>query len=418
MKLSFLPPALQRMFNQPPDLDEIWRDVNNKISRLFGGKKNDTQQTHQFGNTPPPNEGSNQPPVMNAKAAGKSFGIVFAVISLIWLLTGFYVVQEGQQAVVMRFGKFKGAETGGITGAGVNWRLPYPFEAHEVVQVSQLRSVEVGRNKVVQSTASQGSGAAIPSLRDSSMLTQDENIVDVRFVVQYRLKSSSDYIFNNRDPDEAVILAAESAVREVVGKGTMNTVLNEKREAIAGDIVKSVQSQMDAYKTGILISSVNIQNVQPPEQVQAAFDDALKAGQDGDRAKNEGQAYANDVIPRAEGAAARLREEAEGYKAKVVSQAEGDASRFKAILPEYQRAPQVMRDRLYTDTMQQIYSNVTKVMVDSKQGSQLLYLPLDKLLQATTSSEIVLPPATTPAPSNSSTPNAVPNARGRDRDTR
>jgi membrane protease subunit HflK len=355
---------------------------------------------------------------MNAKAAGKSFGIVFAVISLIWLLTGFYVVQEGQQAVVMRFGKFKGAETGGITGAGVNWRLPYPFEAHEVVQVSQLRSVEVGRNKVVQSTTAQGSGAATPSLRDSSMLTQDENIVDVRFVVQYRLKSSSDYIFNNRDPDEAVILAAESAVREVVGKGTMNTVLNEKREAIAGDIVKSVQSQMDAYKTGILISSVNIQNVQPPEQVQAAFDDALKAGQDGDRAKNEGQAYANDVIPRAEGAAARLREEAEGYKAKVVSQAEGDASRFKAILPEYQRAPQVMRDRLYTDTMQQIYSNVTKVMVDSKQGSQLLYLPLDKLLQATASSEIVLPPATTPAPNNSSTPNAVPNARGRDRDAR
>jgi len=420
MNLSFLPPALQRMFNQPPDLDEIWRDVNNKISRFFGGgKKNDSQQTHQFGNTPPPtNNGNTPPPVMNAKTVGKSFGVVLAVIALIWLLTGFYIVQEGQQAVVMRFGKFKGAEAGGITGAGVNWRLPYPFEAHEVVQVSQLRSVEVGRNKVVQSTPSKGSGAATPSLRDSSMLTQDENIVDVRFVVQYRLKSSSDYIFNNRDPDEAVILAAESAVREVVGKGTMNTVLNEKREAIAGDIVKSVQSQMDAYKTGILISSVNIQNVQPPEQVQAAFDDALKAGQDGDRAKNEGQAYANDVIPRAEGAAARLREEAEGYKAKVVSQAEGDASRFKALLPEYQRAPQVMRDRLYTDTMQQIYSNVTKVLVDSKQGSQLLYLPLDKLLQATATSEIVLPPAATPAPTNASTPNAVPNARSRDREAR
>ncbi len=423
MKLLFLPPALQRMFNQPPDLDEIWRDVNNKISRFFGGnKKNDAQQTHQFGHTPPPtNDGGNgntQPPVMNAKTAGKSFGVVLAVIAFIWLLTGFYIVQEGQQAVVMRFGKFKGAETGGITGAGVNWRLPYPFEAHEVVQVSQLRSVEVGRNKVVQSTTSQGSGAATPSLRDSSMLTQDENIVDVRFVVQYRLKSSSDYIFNNRDPDEAVILAAESAVREVVGKGTMNTVLNEKREAIAGDIVKSVQSQMDAYKTGILISSVNIQNVQPPEQVQAAFDDALKAGQDGDRAKNEGQAYANDVIPRAEGAAARLREEAEGYKAKVVSQAEGDASRFKAILPEYQRAPQVMRDRLYTDTMQQIYSSVTKVLVDSKQGSQLLYLPLDKLLQATATNEIVLPPATTPAPANSNAPSSIPNPRSREREAR
>lgn len=423
MKLLFLPPSLQRMFNQPPDLDEIWRDINNKISRFFGGgKKNDAQQTHQFGHTPPPtNDGGNgntPPPVMNAKIAGKSFGVVFAVVALIWLLTGFYVVQEGQQAVVMRFGQFKGAETGGITGAGLSWRLPYPFEAHEVVQVSQLRSVEVGRNKVVQSSSSQGSGAGVPSLRDSSMLTQDENIVDVRFVVQYRLKSSSDYIFNNRDPDEAVILAAESAVREVVGKGTMNTVLNEKREAIAGDIVKSVQSQMDAYKTGILISSVNIQNVQPPEQVQAAFDDALKAGQDGDRAKNEGQAYANDVIPRAEGAAARLREEAEGYKAKVVSQAEGDASRFKAILPEYQRAPQVMRDRLYTDTMQQIYSSVTKVLVDSKQGSQLLYLPLDKLLQATATNEIVLPPATTPSPPNAAAPSSIPNPRGRERDTR
>jgi len=437
MNLSFLPLARltawrDRMFNQPPDLDEIWRDVNEKISRFFGGgKKTDKQQTHQFGNTPPPagNDGGSQPPIpLSAKTMGKSFGMVFGAIILMWLLTGFYIVQEGQQAVVTRFGKFKGADAGGITGAGVNWRLPYPFEAHEVVQVSQLRSVDVGRNRVVQTSSGTNANGTTPSLRDSSMLTQDENIVDVRFVVQYRLKSSSDYIFNNRDPDEAVILAAESAVREVVGKGTMNTVLNEKREAIAGDIVKSIQAQMDAYKTGILISSVNIQNVQPPEQVQAAFDDALKAGQDGDRAKNEGQAYANDVIPRAEGAAARLREEAEGYKARVVSQAEGDASRFKAILPEYQRAPQVMRDRLYTDTMQQIYSNVTKVMVDSKQGSQLLYLPLDKLLQAAAGND---PSAATTAGSAASTPttsassNSIPmpsnpaNAgRSRDRDAR
>jgi membrane protease subunit HflK len=430
MKLTLLPTALQRMFNQPPDLDEIWRDVNEKISRFFGGgkKKSDGQQ-HQFGNTPPSGNNSNGaglPPMPTAKTAGIGIGVVFSVIALIWLLTGFYIVQEGQQAVVTHFGKFKGVDAGGITGAGVNWRLPYPFEGHEIVQVSQLRSVEVGRNKVVQTAPSNGAGGAIPSLRDSSMLTQDENIVDVRFVVQYRLKSSADYLFNNRDPDDAVIMAAESAVREVVGKATTNTVLNEKREAIAGDIAKSVQAQLDAYKTGILISSVNIQNVQPPEQVQAAFDDALKAGQDGDRAKNEGQAYANDVIPRAEGAAARLREEAEGYKAKVVSQAEGDASRFKAILPEYHRAPQVMRDRLYTDTMQQIYSNVTKVMVDSKQGSQLLYLPLDKLLQAASSNDLgaaaaPVPPvaagATTVSPSGSA---AIPssNARTRDRDTR
>lgn len=391
--------------NQPPDLDEIWREVSEKLNRLFGGKKQVT---------PPTGNGTNPSSMPSPKATGIGLGAIFGAIFIVWMLTGFYIVQEGQQAVVLRFGKFKGAESG-ITGAGVNWRLPYPFEAHEVVQVSQLRSVEVGRNKALQGSASQASG-----LRDSSMLTQDENIVDVRFVVQYRLKNSADYIFNNRDPDEAVILAAESAVREVVGKGTMNTVLNEKREAIAGDIVKSVQTQLDAYKTGILISSVNIQNVQPPEQVQAAFDDALKAGQDGDRAKNEGQAYANDVIPRAEGAAARLREEAAGYKARVIAQAEGDASRFKAILPEYQRAPQVMRDRLYTDTMQQIYSNVTKVLVDSKQNSQLLYLPLDKLMQATSAPEIALPPAASPAPSNSALPppSPSPNLRGRDRESR
>ncbi len=421
MKLTFLSAAWQRMFNQPPDLDEVWRDVNEKIRRFFGGdKKKSDQNQHQFGNNPPPNNanqnGTGMPPMPSAKTAGIGLGVISGVVGFIWLLTGFYIVQEGQQAVVTHFGKFKGADTGGLTNAGVNWHLPYPFEAHEIIAVTKTRSVYIGLNKAV--AGSGATGASTAGLRDSSMLTQDENIVDVRFEVQYRLKSASDFYFNNARPEDAVVLAAESAVREVVGRSTMNTVLNEKREAIAGDIVKSIQAQLDAYKTGIFISSVNIQNVQPPEQVQAAFDDALKAGQDGDRAKNEGQAYANDVIPRAEGAAARLREEAEGYKAKVVSQAEGDASRFKAILPEYQRAPQVMRDRMYTDTMQQIYSSVTKVMVDSKQGSQLLYLPLDKLLQATATAEIVLPPATTPAPTNAATPGTVPSARNRDRESR
>jgi membrane protease subunit HflK len=214
------------------------------------------------------------------------------------------------------------------------------------------------------------------------MLTQDENIVDVKFTIQYRLKSAADYLFQNRQPDDAVKKAAESAIREVVGKGTMDTVLNKDRESIQRDVVKSVQAQLDRYKTGILIQTVNIQNVQPPEPVQAAFDDALKAGQDRDRLKNEGQAYANEVVPRAKGTAARLKEEADGYKANVVARAEGDAQRFKSVYTEYQKAPQVTRDRLYTDAMQQIYSSVTKVVVDSKQGSNLLYLPLDKLMQA------------------------------------
>ena len=399
----------------PPDLDELWRDFNRKLGGLFGPAKN--------GKRPPPptgggdggggGKGGFQP---DMKSTGIGIGVILIALVVIWLGTGFFIVQEGQQAVITRFGKFKGPEKG-IVGAGFNWNWPYPIERHEIVRVSQLRSVEVGRSSVVQNTG----------LRDSSMLTQDENIVDVRFVVQYRLKNSAEFLFNNVDPDQAVIQAAESAIREVVGKGTMNVVLNEKREAIAGDIVKSIQAQLDLYKTGILISSVNIQNVQPPEQVQAAFDDALKAGQDGDRAKNEGQAYANDILPRVEGAAARLKEESEGYKARVIAQADGDAQRFRSVLSEYQKAPQVTRERLYLDAMQQVYSHVTKVVVDSRQGVSLLNLPFDKLLQSVSAAPAAAEapsaaPATAPpagvAPSLAGDARSRDNARSRDRDVR
>ena len=213
------------------------------------------------------------------------------------------------------------------------------------------------------------------------MLTQDENIVDIRFTVQYRLKDARAYLFENRNPEEAVVQAAESAVREIVGRSKIDSVLYEQRDAIAADLVKSMQAQLDRLKAGILIANVNVQSVQAPEQVQAAFDDAVKAGADRDRFKNEGQAYASDVIPKAQGTAARLREEAEGYSSRVIAQAEGDAQRFRSVLTEYQKAPQVTRDRLYLDTMQQVYSNVSKVMVDSRSSSNLLYLPLDKLMQ-------------------------------------
>ena len=265
------------------------------------------------------------------------------MVALIWLGSGFFIVQEGQQAVVTSFGKYSHT-----ADAGFQWRLPYPFQAHETVPVTQLRSVEVGRNAIIQATG----------LRDSSMLTQDENIVDIRFTVQYRLKDARDFLFENRDPEEAVALAAESAVREIVGKSQIDSVLYEQRDAIAADLVKSIQAQLDRLKAGIVVANVNMQSVQPPEQVQAAFDDTLKAGQDGDRVKKEGLAYASDVIPKAQGTAARLREEAEGYKARVVAQAEGDAQRFSQVLAEYQKAPAVTRDRLYIDTMQQVYSNV------------------------------------------------------------
>lgn len=343
----------------PPDLDELWRDFNKKLSGLFGGKGGGPR-------TPNPGDGGNFQPDM--KSAGIGVGLVAGVAAVLWLGSGIFIVQEGQQAVVTSFGKYSHT-----ADAGIQWRMPYPFQAHETVPVTQLRSIEVGRNSVVQSTG----------LRDSSMLTQDENIVDIRFTVQYRLKDSRAYLFENRNPDDAVVQAAESAVREIVGKSTMDSVLYEQRDAIANELVKSIQTQTDRLNTGILVVNVNVQNVQAPEQVQAAFDDAFKAGADRERLKNEGQAYANDVIPKAQGTAARLREESEGYKSRVVAQAEGDAQRFASVLTEYKKAPAVTRDRLYIDTMKEVYSNVSKVYVDSRNNSNLLYLPLDKLIQQT-----------------------------------
>lgn len=343
----------------PPDLDELWRDFNRKLSGLFGGKGGGAGRSGGDGGGGP----SFQP---DMKSAGIGVGLISVVAVLIWLGSGFFIVQEGYQAVVTTFGKYSHTKD-----AGFQWRMPYPVQAHEVVAVTQLQSVEVGRNAVVQATG----------LRDSSMLTQDENIVDIRFVVQYRRADARAYLFENYRPDEAVVMAAESAVREIVGRSKVDQVLYEQRDAIAADLVKSIQSQLDRLKSGIVVSNVNVQNVFVPDQVQAAFNDALKAGADRDRFKNEGQAYASDVIPKARGTAARLLEEAEGYKARVTAQAEGDAQRFRSVLTEYQRAPAVTRDRLYLETMQQVYSNVTKIMVDSRAGSNLLYLPLDKLLQ-------------------------------------
>ncbi len=365
----------------PPDLDELWRDFNRKLSNLFGGRgsrggrnDNDDRGGPQF-----------QP---DMKSAGIGVGLIGAVVALVWLGSGFFIVQEGQQAVVTTFGKY-----GHTTDAGFQWRFPFPIQAHETVSVTQLQSVEVGRSTIVQATG----------LRDSSMLTQDENIVDIRFTVQYRRADARAYLFENRNPDEAVLQAAESAVREIVGKSKVDSVLYEQRDAIAADLVKSIQVQLDRLKAGIVIANVNVQNVQVPDSVQAAFNDAVKAGADRDRLKNEGQAYASDVIPKARGTASRLLEEAEGYRSRVVAQAEGDAQRFRSVLAEYQKAPVVTRDRMYLDTMAQIYSNVSKVLVDSRSGSNLLYLPLDKLVQQAAAGAVA-----GAAPSAATVPDASP----------
>ena len=350
----------------PPDLDELWRDFNRKLGGLFGNTKTG-------GRTPPPSGGNGsggggfQP---DMKSAGIGAGLVAAVALLIWLGTGFFIVQEGQQAVITQFGKYHST-----VGAGFNWRMPYPVQRHELIFVTQIRSVDVGRDVVIKATG----------LRESAMLTEDENIVEIKFAVQYRLSDARAYLFESKDPTGAVVQAAETAVREVVGKMKMDSALSDERDQIAPRVRALMQKILDRYKVGIEVVGINLQQggVRPPEQVQAAFDDVLKAGQERERAKNEAQAYANDVIPRAVGAASRLKEEADAYKSRIVAQAQGDAQRFKSVLTEYQKAPQVTRDRMYIDAMQQIYSSVTKVMVDSKQGSNLLYLPLDKLIQMT-----------------------------------
>lgn len=391
----------------PPDLDELWRDFNRRLSGLFGGKGGSDPRPEGGGGRNGSGGGGVQPP--DLKSAGIGAGLIGGVVLLIWLGSGFFIVQEGQQGVVLTFGRYNNT-----VEAGFQWRMPYPFQSHEVVAVTQLRSVEVGRSTVAQATG----------LRDSSMLTDDENIVDIRFTVQYLLKDSKDYLFENRNPDEAVLLAAESAVREIVGRSRMDSVLYEQRDAIAADLVISIQRQLDRLKAGIVISNVNVQSVQPPEQVQAAFDDAVKAGADRERFRNEGQAYANDVIPKAQGTAARLKEEAEAYSARAVAQADGDASRFKQVLTEYQKAPAVTRDRLYVDTMREVYSNVSKIMVETRNGSNLLYLPLDKLMQAAgvaagPGGTVQAPPSNEGVASGPSVdPRARDTQRSRERDSR
>ncbi len=389
----------------PPDLDELWRDFNRKLGGLFGGKGRRPDNGGGFGG------GGNFRPDM--KSAGVGAGLVLLVVFVIWMGTGIFIVQEGQQAVITRFGRYHST-----LGAGFNYRLPYPIERHETVYVTQIRSVDVGRDSVIKATG----------LRESAMLTEDENIVEIKFAVQYRLNDARAFLFESKNPADAVVQAAETAVREVVGKMRMDSALSDERDQIAPRVRALMQTMLDRYKVGIEVVGINLQQsgVRPPEQVQAAFDDVLKAGQERERAKNEAQAYANDVIPRAVGSASRLTQEADGYKARIVAQAQGDAQRFKSVLAEYQRAPQVTRDRMYLETMQQIYSSVSKILVESRQGGSLLYLPLDKILQQAAQGAVTEPPAT---PAAAAQPPAAPagvsgdsrtrdNSRTRDRETR
>jgi membrane protease subunit HflK len=339
----------------PPDLDELWRQFNRRLNSMFGRRGGG-----DAGGPSEPGGGMTLPSFKGGP------GLVLGLIALVWLASGFYIVDASQRGVVLRFGKF--IET---TMPGPRWHLPYPIESAEIVNVSQVRTVEIGYRNNVKSKV----------LKEALMLTDDENIVDVQFAVQYIIKDAGDWLFNNRNPEETVKQVAESAIREVVGRSKMDFVIYQGREQVAVDSQKLMQDIMDRYQVGVQVSRVNMQNAQPPEQVQAAFDDAVKAGQDRERLKNEAEAYANDVIPKARGTASRLMQEAEGHRQRVVANAEGEAARFKQLLPEYAKAPGVTRERLYLDTMQQVLSSTSKVVAESKQGGNILFLPLDKILQ-------------------------------------
>jgi membrane protease subunit HflK len=344
----------------PPDLDELWRDFNRRLNGLFGRRGGG-------GSSPPSIPGGEGP---SFKGAGTGVGLLALVAALLWLGSGFYIVPEGQAAVILRFGEYKSLND----RAGFTWRMPYPVETHELVNVQQLRQIEVGYRNNVKNKV----------LKESLMLTEDLSIVDMQFAVQYRLSDPVAWLFNNNpgpSPEELIRQGAETAMREVVARRGVDQVLFEEKEAVAKDARVLMQSIVDKYKAGVSIVDVTIQQAQPPEQAQAAFEDANKAAQDRERLINEGRAYANDVIPKARGNAARLGQEAEGYMQRVIDTATGDASRFSQVLTEYSRAPQVTRERMYLETMQQVFANTSKIYIDARGAGNLLYLPLDKLIQ-------------------------------------
>lgn len=337
--------------DSPPDLDEVIKNLQRKVAGLFGG-----------------NSGGSQPPEGAGKAGSVGAGLIAIIILLVWLLSGIYIIEPAERGVVLRFGQYNHTSM-----PGPHWRFPYPIDRVEVVDVAKIRSVEIGYR-------SSGGRPESNVLSESLMLTNDENIVDLKIAGQYRINDAAQYLFNVRNPDIILRQMMESAVREVVGQSTMDFVLTEGRSEVATRTEQRLQKMLDAHATGLTVTSVSMQDVQPPEQVQDAFADVVKAREDEVRAKNEAEAYSNDIIPRARGQAFRVIQEAEAYKSQVVARANGEASRFTQVMTEYEKAPLITQERLYIDAMESVYSRSQKVMVDvDSGGNNVLYLPLDKM---------------------------------------
>ncbi len=350
----------------PPDLDDVVRQIQDKLRALFGlsGKGSGGSKGDGGGH-----------------GLGYGAGALLLILLVLWGISGFYTIDQADRGVVTRFGRYVST-----VEAGLHWHLPYPIESVEVVNVEQIRNVEIGYRSGMN-----GQGAR-PIARESLMLTQDENIVDLKLAVQYRVKEAKDYLFNVRNPDETLHQATESAIREIVGKNKMDFVLTQGRNEIVSQVHDLTQSILDHYQAGLLITSVNMQDAQPPEEVQGAFNDAVKAREDEVRLKNEAEAYANDILPKARGAAARALEEANAYRSKVTLRAKGDAGRFTSVLTAYEQAPLVTRQRLYIDAIESVMGRSSKVLVDVKDGNNLLYLPIDRWLSGGASGTLPKPP--------------------------
>ena len=322
----------------PPDLDKVVADLQKKLSGMFGGRKGGGGET----------EGS----------GGGTSGPLWVLIGLglaVWAFTGFYTVDDAERGVVLQFGKYHKTTT-----PGLHWHVPAPIQTVETVNVSEVDSYK----------------------HSTRMLTADENIVEVDVVVQFRKADPQAVLFNIRDPESTLAEVSESAIREVVGASRLDFVLTEGRAEIAQKTETLIQATLDQYGSGIEVTSVNLLEANFPDQVQASVQDAIKAREDRDRLRLEAESYANDVVPRARGTAARQLQDSEAYRERVIADAEGEAARFLALLAEYEKAPQVTRDRLYLETMEQVMGASSKVILDAKSSGNLLYLPVDQLMRS------------------------------------
>ena len=361
----------------PPDLDEVFKKLNEKVTSIFGGK------------------GGRSGGGNNASIGGsKGFGFIAAILLVLWALSGIYIVDEGRQGVVLRVGAFDR-----ITDPGPHW-FPRFIEKVEIVDVDRVRSINIGGTS-----------------HESLMLTQDENIVDIQFAVQYKVSNAKEYVFNVRDPDTTLRQVTETAMREVVGKNNMDFVIKDGRIEVATRTKALMKSILDSYKIGLVVTNVNMQNAQPPEQVQHAFSDAVKAREDKERLVNEAEAYSNDILPKARGKAARMEQEAAAYRDEIIAKANGETARFLKVLKEYKRAPIVTRERLYLESMESVLGNANKVLIDVKKGNNLMYLPLDKLQSRQGSSlstdDLQSIKQSIPNSTNNSTSRSRDNLRGR-----